>query len=340
MKIYHCKRGHLIEQLEVLERRLESDDIRSKEISTTLRQELAGMKGQNALKFPLQVAPFHKSTLVINNPRLQDEDGFFEIDTLILAPNYILLIEVKNWYGTLYIDEDRQFIRVGDDGVAEGMPNPISQVWLQRHRLEKWLKARQLLQDMPIMYFVVIGFPSTIIKPLQAHQSIPSEVIHSNRLPHEIIQLEEKYPQSTTSKRDLVMAARTILRAHVVKEVNVLEHFHIVPHEIRSGVFCSACHTLGMRHHYGKWHCMICRHTSATAHLHSLRDYQLLFGPSIKNAEARAFLNLDSSDVTRRILTEASIEILGTRKQRTYILKPPAKLVTGREVRIKERTSG
>jgi len=335
MKTYHCSKSNFVEQLEVLERRLESNDIRSNEISMALRQELAGIKGQNALRFPLEVAPFHKSVIAINNPRIQDKHGYFEIDTLILAPNYILLLEVKNWYGTLYIDEDRQFIRKGDDGLAEGMPNPISQVWLQRHRLENWLKARGILQEMPIMYFVVIGFSSTIIKPFQTHQPIPPEVIHSNRLPHEVSQLEEKYPKSLTSKRDLVMAARAILRSHIVKEINVLEHFHVEPHEIRNGVFCLACNTLGMRYHYGKWHCVACKYAAADAHLHSLRDYQLLFGPSVKNAEARAFLNLNSPDVIRRLLTEASLEAAGAKKQRTYLLKPPAELVPERQMRIK-----
>src|SRR5699024_9213879 len=121
------------------------------------------------------------------------------IDKLVLSPRYLLLLEAKNWYGTLYFDGERQVIRIGDDGCEEGLPNPITQVKLQCHRLQQWLHTHDF-PSMPIHYFVVISFPSTIVKPLYPEYPVPSEVIHSKSLFIHLQQLNHKHTKPIISR--------------------------------------------------------------------------------------------------------------------------------------------
>ncbi|WP_430790833.1 nuclease-related domain-containing protein [Virgibacillus flavescens] len=302
-------------QLEALNRRLSPLHKQKLLVLDALKKELSGLKGQNALNFYLGFLP-QEEYLIIHNLRLQDANDFFEIDTLILCERYILLIESKNWYGTLHVDGEKQVIRVGDDGREEGFPNPIPQVKTQRHRLQKWLN-QNCLPDIPLLYLVVISFPSTILKPLYPNEPIPPAIIHSNSLFFKIIELNNEHTKKIIDTEALKQLALELVNAHHPREVQVLQKFGIKKDELVNGVFCPECGAVRMQRLHSKWYCSACSHVSKNAHVAALQDYKALVGDCITNREARAFLLVESSDVVKELLKNIS-KPSGKRKARKY----------------------
>ncbi|GAA0607138.1 nuclease-related domain-containing protein [Virgibacillus siamensis] len=312
-------KSRYIFQLEALDRRVSELHPQKERIGNKLRNELTGFRGEQALTFPLSLLP-EADYGIIHNPRLGDSnDKFFEIDVLLLAQSNILLLESKNWYGTLLFDEDKQVIRIGDTGVEEGLPNPIPQVKLQAYRLRKWLNKHGFPQ-IPILHFVVISYPTTIIKPMFPHQSIPEEVIHSNLLHQNIQRLNKQYQTSILDKGVINKLTSLIMEKHTDPEIDVLHKFHVAENELIHGVFCPNCHAVPMVLENGNWHCGSCNHSSKDAHLSSLTDRKLLIGNSITNREAREFLLVNSPYQMKRLLIRGQYRFTGDKNKRIYIL--------------------
>lgn len=283
-----------------------------------IKKERTGIKGESALTFPLKFLP-GEDISIFHNPRLPDGNDYFEIDKLLLSKQYILMLEVKNWYGTLYFDGDRQVIRVGDDGREEGLPNPIIQVKLQRHRLQKWLRMYNF-PHVPILYFVVISFPSTIIKPLFPQSTVPNEVIYSKSLPFHIHEQNHIYTNQVLDQRTFQQIFDRIQADHTPSKADVLKKFGISKNELIKGVFCPECAANPMKKEHNKWLCPQCHHASRSAHLQALHDYKLLIGDTITNQDAREFLRIDSSHVMKRILQKEGFPVSGKNRWQKYTL--------------------
>lgn len=318
MNINRCKPSEYLDQLEALNRRLLDNHHRKSDIVNQLIKEKAGIRGENSLDFPLQFLPQDNYTL-IHQPRVKDDHKHFQMDTILISSRYLLIMEVKNWFGTLLFDDERQVVRVRENGLEEGMPSPITQVKLQKHRLEKWLSNKKL-NDIPIIHAVVISFPTTIIKPMYPNMEIPQCVVHSNQLPLFIKQLNQKYPRVLSS--DLIeKVSDEIISNHIPYQVNVLEKFKINREELLKGVLCPNCHGITLDYWYGKWNCINCKYQSSNEHHLAFNDYRLLIGETITNSEAREFLCLESCNVAKYLLKKLGYKISGHNKGRCYHLE-------------------
>ncbi|WP_174615105.1 nuclease-related domain-containing protein [Virgibacillus ihumii] len=312
-------KSRYIYQLEALDRRVSELHPQKERIGNKLRNELTGFRGEQALTFPLGLLP-ETDYGILHNPRLEDSNSnFFEIDVLLLSQCYILLLESKNWYGILLFDEDKQVIRIGDSGVEEGLPNPIPQVKLQAHRLRKWLNEHDFPQ-IPILYFVVISFPSTIIKPMYPHRPIPETVIHSNLLHFNIQRLNSQFQTLVVDKSGINKLSSLILEKHTDPDIDVLNKFHVEKDELIRGVICPNCNAVPMVLDNGNWHCSSCNFSSRDAHLLSLSDRKLLIGDRITNREAREFLIVNSQHQIKRLLMRGQYRFIGDKNKRIYIL--------------------
>ncbi|GGF26247.1 hypothetical protein GCM10010954_26590 [Halobacillus andaensis] len=292
--------------LEALQRRA---NLRRDEIEKDLLLARAGFRGEEALNYHLQQIPPHSH--ILHDIRFAVDELFVQLDTLLLADNFITIIEVKNFTGTLTFDEERhQMIRTLD-GKEEAFLDPLLQVRRQKNYLRKWLNAHQYT-ELPIETLIVISKPSTII-----HTSNPS-VIHSAYLPFKINELESKYAQRVLGQNELLRMGEELKQAHVPRKIDLLQKYKIKKEELRVGVHCSSCSTLPMLRGYGKWKCTYCGYVSADAHIESLRDYRLLVEESITNRELRWFLQIDSERIARSIIQ--SLNPVGKTKGRRYRL--------------------
>ncbi|WP_373893990.1 NERD domain-containing protein [Virgibacillus natechei] len=306
-------------QLEALDRRLITMHPEKGSVQKSLKNKRTGVKGEKEIEYPLRFLDNQKY-LILHNLRIEDEQGYFQIDTLIMSAAYILILEVKNWYGTVIFGENGQVTRIGDENKEEGFDNPIQQAKLQRHRLQKWLRLHCDI-EIPIDFFVVISFPSTIIKSATSQNLIPKEVIHNNDLYFKIESLSKKSAVIYMEKEPLMNLAKRLVAAHKPKDEYILDRFHITKNELVKGVLCPKCGAVPMVRDKRKWFCRTCEYISLKAHLPALIDYKLLIGDRISNRKTREFLQVDSPYVVKGLLKKEGFVRIGERSTRQYELK-------------------
>lgn len=279
---------------------------------------MAGYRGEQSLDYYLGFLS-KKRYLIFHDLRLSNSLHFFQIDTLILSPFFILLIEVKNVTGTLYFDNIfHQLIRTVN-GKEEGFPNPLLQVKRQRSQLSEWIKNNKF-PAVPIETLVVISSPSTIIKASTENKYRFQNVIHRENLISKIESLEEKYKEEKLSEKELRKLSTFLLKQHTPNVPDVLQRFHIPETDLLKGVHCPSCFSIPMRRKGSSWVCLTCNYSSKEAHLAALQDYALLLLSTITNQQLRDFLQLPSRSIATNILISIDLKHSGATRGRTYQL--------------------
>ena len=222
--------------------------------------------------------------------------------------------------GTILFGESGQVTRIGDDGIEEGFPNPIPQAKLQQHRLRNWLHSSGI-SNIPIDYFVVISFPSTIIKSGSPGYPIPKQVVHNSQLLFEIQKLDQVYTEPKLGLGELEILSEKFIKSHTPSNIKILDKYGMTEHELIKGVICPACLAVPMVRDRRKWLCEACNYRSLDAHLSTLNDYLLLIGDRISNRQVRGFLRVKSSEVAKKILKKEGFIAIGRTSARTYQLK-------------------
>lgn len=291
-----------------------------KEIAAELRKLEAGYKGELSLNYHVSFLP-DKEYLILFDLRLSYKTFFFQIDTLILHTNFILISEVKNIAGEIYIDTDfNQMIRTRHE-TSEVFPDPILQAYKQKEGLENWL-ASKVFPAFPIEYRVVLTNSHTLIKNTSKNQLVLDKLIRSERLVYEIKKLTAKFPKPVVTQKELNRIANRLMKSHNPLKPDVLAQFQLSPSDILPGVYCSECQSLSMERVQGNWWCPTCRLKKKDAHIEALKDYALLVDTTISNKEMRHFTNLQSLSTAARVLTQMNLPSTGTTRNRRYSLDP------------------
>ncbi|MGR3765706.1 NERD domain-containing protein [Rossellomorea sp. NS-SX7] len=290
------------------------------EIEAELRKLEAGYKGELSLNYHLSFLP-DKEYVILFNLRLSYKTFFFQIDTLVLHTNFILIAEVKNIAGEIYIDTDfNQMIRTRLE-TTEVFPDPILQTYKQKERLENWLFTKNH-PAIPIEYRVVLTNSHTLIKNTSQHQLVLDKLIRSERLVYEIKKLTAKYTRPVVPAKELNRIANRLIKSHIPADPDVLSHYQLTKSDILPGVHCSGCHSLSMERVQGTWWCPTCHLKKKDAHIEAITDYALLLDMTISNKEMRYFTNLQSLSTAARVLSQMNLPSSGTTRNRRYSLDP------------------
>ncbi|MCS0790241.1 NERD domain-containing protein [Cytobacillus firmus] len=253
---------------------------------------------------------------VLDGLRLSNGSQFFQIDTLLLTKEFAMILEVKNWNGTIFFEpEFHQVIRIHNEK-EETFYDPISQAEHKSRQLKKWLAANGF-PDIPIEFAVIISSPSTIIKSPSKQTS--SKVLHAHRLLSKLTSIEKSYSIERLNEKQIKKISHTLLKKHVEHEMDVMKFIKINPDTILTGVHCPQCGSLPMIYHWGQWRCPVCKTTSDTAHHQAVEDYFYLIKPSITNAEFLKFTHLTSVFSASRLLGQMNLQQGGEKKNRYYI---------------------
>ncbi|WP_067728495.1 nuclease-related domain-containing protein [Oceanobacillus damuensis] len=303
-------------RLKALESRVPTHHPKKEMVVRDLKKKKSEVAGEKELDYPLGFLDSEKY-LILHNIRLKDENGYFQIDTLVLASKFYLILEVKNWQGTVIFDDNGQVIRKRSNEEEEGFPNPIPQVKTQTFRLRKWLRKHSF-PEMEIESFIVIAFPSTIVKSAHPGTRIPEQVILNNQIHFKILELEKKPYNHQTSIAILREVAQKLLEQHTPTKSNLLQKYRLDHSELIKGVFCPECQFIPMIRSKYKWTCTKCGAFSRCAHRAALEDYQLLIGNTITNKQAREFLLVESPYAAKRILQSENLIQIGNKKGRIY----------------------
>ncbi|USK49676.1 NERD domain-containing protein [Bacillus sp. CMF12] len=307
-------------QLEALLRRIPEHHPAREKVISEYKKRSAGFKGEERLFYYLSFLE-PKKYWIFHDLRLSNGSHFFQIDALLLTANFALILEVKNWTGTLIFSPHfQQVIRIQNDK-EEGFPDPLSQARHQTNQFRNWLGLNGF-PDIPLEFLVVISHPSTIIKAETDPLQISKRVLHSHHLLSKMNGIENKFPQEKTDSKEIRKLCRTLLKKHNPAQSEILEHFNVSAEEILTGVSCPKCTSLPMIFHWGKWHCPMCLFSSSLAHEAAVQDYFRLIKPSITNSQFRSFTHIPSPYAASRLLSRMNLSFKRNKRHRIYEKSP------------------
>jgi hypothetical protein len=230
--------------MEALLRRISTNHEKWSKINRDFKKGQAGLKGELELDYQLgflQNDNFH----FFQNLRIPIDDRIFQMDTLLLTPQFALIIESKNIYGCLYFDPiSKQVIRTFD-GIKEGFPNPLQQAKRQEMLLKQWM-AKYLLKTCPTHYLIAIGHPNTIVETSPDNYNIFQKILHAEHIIDKILELVETHPERNLTTYQLRKIGQLLIEQHTPQPFNALDYYSIRPNELIHGVPCPICKSLHM----------------------------------------------------------------------------------------------
>ncbi|MFJ5621723.1 nuclease-related domain-containing protein [Peribacillus loiseleuriae] len=320
MFIKACGPSLTIRKMQALLRRLPFDDPNRLLIENDYGKFYAGFRGEASLVYYLSFLD-DKSYLIFHDLRLPIHHHFFQLDYLILSANFALILEVKNYSGTVYFDPQfDQLIRTTQQDVEETFPDPISQVEQHRANLLKYLHD-QKLGPIPIETLVIFSNPYTQLKTTQGNHKIRKKVIHKEKFLQSFQLFENKYSKELLTQKSMKKASKTLMNSHTPLNQDFLSKYQIQKENLISGVYCPNCFALPMEKLKGKWRCNICSHQSNDAYIHSIQDYALLIDTEITSKNFRNFLDISSASISTKLLNSMNLSREGQSRSVTYQLK-------------------
>lgn len=188
-----------------------------------------GLKGENSVLFELQNAflPLH----ILHDVRIIHNDFKAQIDFVVLTRKFILLIEVKNYYGNILVNEKDEFIRQVYKGnklvFQEGFYSPVRQVERQAEVFESYMKAMGAVTRTPIKSVVVFTNHRTVINTTKASKDVKEKIFRVDGLIGYIKQeLEKNSPVHFMDNRmqemsDYIRVSHVEL---IADDIDVVEH--------------------------------------------------------------------------------------------------------------------
>ena len=303
-------------KLAALKRRLPTNHHHYQRVVSDWSIYRAGYRGELALDYYLHRLN-HNRNYMIHDVRLRKQQTF-QMDTIILNPNFFLIIEVKNISGSVNFDHAFGQMTRTIDGKVHSFQDPIVQVETQAHHLQQWL-LQSGMTGIPIETLVV--FVNNHVQLNRSDQNaVDPRIIHVHKLADTYEQLNEKYTKNRLSHQELQTIGKKMIEENKPLDVNVLEKYQLTVDDIEPGVICPACETPPMQRKRGYWKCESCGHRSQTAHLAALQDFHLLFDDQITNKQARWLFQIDSRKIARSLLQQTSLQLIGKNKGASYQL--------------------
>lgn len=283
-------------------------------IEQDLRNRKAGFSGEE--NFDRQLLEFkpHYPHAILNGLSLKQEGIYFQIDTLLITPAFILIIEVKNFGGKLiFKSEPETLIRENDIGEKKVMKSPVAEVKRKKIFLERWLKEKGYA--IHIKGLVTLAYFNELVMEGQPDM----DVIFTYQTPTYLYSLSVEKPLLNAG--EISNLAMKMKHAHQSYDPFPITRKMDIPHTfILPGVFCPSCGFRGMLWNRKKWHCQKCGHRGSDCHTETLADWEKLMGNRITNREFREFTGLTDRNVALRLLTKSKLKMIGNRKAAFYII--------------------
>ena len=306
-------------QMEALNRRIPENHPKKNDIVRDLLKKYAGISGERETYYQLQFVPKNKF-YIFHNLRLPDGNNYFQPDFLLLSPSLIIILEVKNYKGLVYFNDIYQLIHIKENRTEETYDNPISQVERHALQLQNWLYQNGFF-DFPILSFVVLS-SGTRLKNFGTHnEDILKKIIPVSNLVKKINNLSTQYPDQNISPKELERCTKKLLKSHYPLNRDLLREYEINSNELTKGVQCNHCKSFNLIRNKRKWVCLECGMEGKNNHIQALNDYYLLVSDSIHNRQARDFLQIDSPDVSYKLLKNAGYKLVGKSAASKYVLE-------------------
>jgi rubrerythrin len=280
---------------------------------------MAGYRGEQYIDYPLSYLD-EKNYFIFHHLRLETNKHFFQMDTLIFTNKMAIILEIKNFSGTIYFDPKFKQLIQTKDGKDIAYAYPLTQLDRQKSNLKEWLRINKL-EDIAIQSLVVISNSYTIISTSPEDNYIHHKVIHKEELPNKILQLEKYTNVNRIEEKALKKLFKLLLKKHTEGDASILEKFDIKKSDLLKGVICPKCGALPMERLKGNWICPHCEGKNKHAHVKAVDDYRLLIKSTISNKELRDFLKINSPATATRLLHSMNLRSTGKNKTKIYYLE-------------------
>lgn len=304
-----------LQALNALHSRLVKTCPKYEEISGERARRLAGFNGEKKVEYILRTID-EDYYFIFHDLCLKIGDLTFQMDFLLLTNRFALIIEAKNFAGTMLFDDHGQFIRILGEQ-QNGYADPIAQAQYHQRCLRKWL-ALHHFPTLPIDYVVSVSKPSTIIRMENPDPEVRKRVLPASKLPNYLFHLNQQSKKELFDPKTLRKLSKLLIKKHSPQNPNLLKEYNLTKKNILPGVQCPKCDSLPMISLKGYWKCPVCLFPSRDAHIHATHDLFLLFGPTIKNQQFREFLLISSIQKARKLLKSMNLPYSGDKRGRVY----------------------
>lgn len=256
-----------------------------------LYQIEAGFSGETKVDRFLELLELPKSSTILTNVHLALAPGHsFQIDTLILAKQFIFLLEIKNITGDLYFETDPHQLRsVKSNGEEKITECPITQLEVASENLRIWLAKKGI--HTKICSQIILASRNAVVKAAPPN----APILYLKRLS---LYLREK------EQNPIIFNATELKKMKEIIERNRLdynpyplcEYFKISPHHLKKGQLCSKCHSSMTYQNHKKRYCHTCNLSESNNYRESIQDWFILINNTISNRQCRSFLQLKNND--------------------------------------------
>ncbi|MDM5247720.1 nuclease-related domain-containing protein [Lysinibacillus sp. G4S2] len=297
--------------LEALVRRLTSTHTDYMNYFEKLRRIHAGFAGEQRVDAEWLEIILPQPHYFLNGLQILNHFGTtHQIDTILLCPQFILILEIKNVTGFLDFDESfNQFTRTKAEGDVEGMTNPLHQ---SRRHME-WMMGmlQQSRLKIPVHYAVVLATKNAILSKSLRGQPI----FHVSGLRYHVRELHQRYKETVVDEEKLFQFASKLLSMHMP----IKREIAVPVQDLIKGVLCESClNGQTMNYCYPKWYCQRCGAVDQEAIFRTLEDYRLLVGETLTNKSFCEFFKIDSPNTAYKLLQKLPLKPEGTKRNRKY----------------------
>lgn len=276
----------------------------------------AGFSGERDFDYQMREFKPDYPHAILHDIYLQQDHVYFQMDSLLITPSFIVLFEVKNMAGKLLITQNpTQFIKEELNGDRIVLKSPIEELERKKHFLIRWLKDKGL--ELPILDFTVLAYHNE----LTIENLTTDKVAFSYEMPNRLRRLG--MDKEFLSERQISRLAQQFTQSH--REFNpypLCKKYEIQVQDIQSGVYCTSCENSQMSWISKTWRCSYCGHRDLKAHLPALQDWYCIIGPHITNKQLRQFLSVTSRHTARRLLTTPNTHVTGSDRAAIYRITP------------------
>ena len=216
-------------QLESLKNLQETaSDENQKLIAQDLRLLQYGDLGEENVQFELMHS--FMPMLVLRDLQLEYEDMTAQIDFIVITRKLVFVIECKNLFGDIEVNDAGDFIRTlefGGKKKQEGIYSPITQ---NRRHLEilkairKEDKGNILMKMMVEKYFdenyksiIVLANPKTILNVSKRNKGIRDQILRCDQLSAHLKKMNATYKNEPNSDKHMYALAEALMKYHKPK---------------------------------------------------------------------------------------------------------------------------
>ncbi len=191
-----------LSRLEDLKERIQGSSKETKELDKEIMMVKAGISGEDAIMFELRNSGM--DLVVLHDIFIESPSGnTAQIDFLVITQYITVIIECKNLYGNIEINNKGEFIRTisyGGKSYTEGIYSPITQnerhlqvlkeCKLENAGLLKRLGINSAFEDYH-KSLVVLANPKTVVNDKYAKKEIKEKVIRADQLISKLKEMNE-----------------------------------------------------------------------------------------------------------------------------------------------------